>query len=128
MTDKKVIRTERGWAGHFICADKCKYRRNTLLNYDDIYIVVSTVGNLVFLGKREEIGCDRYYETMAFFSRDEDKIYHDANVEKQIYFDSNWRLGEDNIDWGKVDLQADEMHETVVKEITEKLEKGEIKK
>ena len=64
--DKGVKRTERGWGGHFIMADRCLFRRNTLLEYADRRFVVSTVGACYVDGKLEEIGHERYYETMAF--------------------------------------------------------------
>ncbi len=58
-------RTERGWAGHFICAERCRFRRNTLLEIGDMAIVVSTVGAMMSRGedKPETIGHERYYET-----------------------------------------------------------------
>tara|TARA_B100001964_G_C13968663_1_gene480896 strand:+ start:119 stop:484 length:366 start_codon:yes stop_codon:yes gene_type:complete len=108
-------RTERGWAGHFICAMRCKFRRNTLIEYKNKKIVVSTVGlmeNPLEEGKYDEIGYKRYYETMAFKANLKDKKYYDADVSQPIQFNSNWTI--DNID---DDNQANDMHEKVVKEL-----------
>ena len=61
--------TERGWAGHFICAARCNFRRNTLIESGDTRVVVSTVGALRLKEDRQgfsDLGCDRTYETMAF--------------------------------------------------------------
>ena len=114
-----VVRTERGWAGHFICADRCRFRRNTLLAYNDIKIVVSSVGLMKRDDKFDEVGAGRYFETMAFHANKDDKRYFDANVSKQVYFESDWAIAE--ID---ADDKANEMHEAVVGEIITKLEKG----
>lgn len=125
--------TERGWAGHFICADKCQFKRNTLLEYKDIKWVVSTVGAMPqseVLGKIPElcsengydtIGLNRYYETMAFEAQpvkdtDGNIIYYDADVSKMIDFDSKWAIG--HIDF-TTDKLANEMHESVVNELIE---------
>ena len=110
--EKKVKRTERGWAGHFICADRCLFRRNTLLEYENIKIVVSTVGRLFAnrQGRREivTVGCERYYETMAFYSDPNDTVYHDIDVERYIELGCDWQLNE--ID----DNKANNMHEMAV--------------
>lgn len=119
-----VKRTERGWAGHFICADRCMFRRNTLLECGNIKVVVSTVGLMKDPrdgGQWGEIGFQRYYETMAFHSDPNDTRYHDANVSRgQIRFESPWSI--DHLD---ADDQANLMHEMVVEELTERLEKGD---
>ena len=71
MTDE-LNRTERGWAGHFIGAHQCKFRRNTLLELGDVRIVVSAVGAMELqIGQTrkcpyEEVGYKRYFETMVF--------------------------------------------------------------
>ena len=114
-----VVRTERGWAGHFICANRCRFRRNTLLTYNDIKIVVSSVGLMEIDGKFDTVGVGRYFETMAFHAQKYDKRYFDADLRKQVFFDSDWAI--DEID---ADDKANEMHEAVVAEISTKLEKG----
>ena len=70
-------------------------------------------------GKFETIGVNRYYETMAFHSDPTDTKYYDANVSKQVYFDSDWAIAEPD-----ADDKANEMHEAVVAEISTKLEQG----
>ena len=104
---KEVKRTERGWAGHFICADSCKFRRNTLLEYKDSKIIVSTVGNMCIGNKIMNIGCFRYYETFAFRALF-DGTYYDVDVSKQLNFESNWALESYGFE---LDLEANDMHE-----------------
>jgi len=70
--------------------------------------------------KIEKIGSDRYYETMAFHAHLCLDKYWDADVSKEIYFDSPWTVSEKG-----ADDKANEMHEDVVSEITKKLLKGE---
>jgi len=127
---ENVVRTERGWAGHFICAQLCRFRRNTLLTYNDIRIVVSTVGLMENLLKGKgkgsdksfsELGYGRYFETMAFFADPNDTRYYDADVSKVLPFDSPWAIS--TID---ADDKANDMHEVVVAEITKRLENNEI--
>lgn len=121
---KEVKRTERGWAGHFICSDSCKFRRNTLLECGETKVVVSTVGNYFnSRGEYDQVGLDRDYETMVFYVDPRTGAYNDIDVERQIWFESPWAF---QIKKGDKypDLKANEMHETVVQEITEKLAKG----
>lgn len=110
--ENMVKRTERGWAGHFICSDRCNFRRNTLLEYEGNFIVVSTVGRMIVdsTGKPmlDTVGHDRYYETMAFYSDTSDLKFHDIDVERQIHLDCDWALKE--ID----DNKANDMHEKAV--------------
>lgn len=116
---KEVSRVERGWGGHFICASRCQFRRNTLLSYKDIKIVVSTVGLMEVNGKFEQIGLNRYYETMAFHANANDTRYYDADVSREISFESPWAISK--LD---ADDKANIMHENVVEEISNKLKDG----
>lgn len=121
--ENQVKRTERGWAGHFCCADRCLFRRNTLLEYNGLKVVVSTVGLMLRYPDCKEvemIGRDRHFETKAFLSSG--NKYDDADVGNPVSFESSWSLPEPDME-----LEANEMHENVVKEITECLLAGTLK-
>ena len=121
-----VKRTERGWAGHFICADRCLFRRNTLLELGCTRIVVSSVGlmkNFPPFDKEEKfttVGYDRHFETMAFMAQ-WDGRYWDADVSRQVGFDSPWAISEPD-----ADDRANDMHEAVVNELVHKLMTGNV--
>lgn len=119
----QVKRTERGWAGHFCCADRCLFRRNTLLEYGGLKVVVSTVGRMLNLkgDDFEPVGFKRHFETMAFVALENDK-FNDMDVTKEVAFSSPWALPEPDME-----LEANDMHENVVKEITGYLLAGTLK-
>ena len=127
MIINEVKVTERGWAGHFIFADRCLFRRNTLLEYKDRKWVVSTVGAYRTLeNKIGTIGHRRWYETMAFEAK-ERLGYIEADVEKEISFNSDWDIWGDS--WEEV-LEncngtpynvANDMHDRVVSELIDKI-------
>jgi hypothetical protein len=126
MTDKEEVRrTERGWAGHFICADMCRFRRNTLIEYGDKKWIVSTVGKMITTNSQTKkleyatIGISRYYETMAFVGSEIEKGYIDANVSEPIDFESDWAIGDIEDD---SEQRANEMNEKVVEELMEKIQ------
>lgn len=121
----KVKRTERGWAGHFIAANSCLFRRNTLLELGRKRIVVSTVGGMRNAdGGLETIGAGgRFYETMAFAAH-KSGPYWEANVTKQLSFESEWSICAESsrlLPLG-VDNDANDMHELVVAEFVRKME------
>lgn len=122
LENKEVKRTERGWAGHFCCAHRCTFHRNTLLEYNGKMIVVSTVGMMRMNNDDiEVIGCDRYYETMCFEADYSDTKYYDINVEKEIKFISNNAIKEKY-----ADNKANDMHEAVVSEISDMMVNNKI--
>lgn len=118
----EVVRTERGWAGHFCGASNCLFRRNTLLECGDTRIVVSTVGLYLPFGYKDTrefqaIGTDgRMFETMAFFAKRKFDRYWDADVSKQVSFNSKW-----SIHHADADDEANIMHENVVDEISKNM-------
>ena len=128
MARSKVKRIERGWGGHFCASNSCLFKRNTLLEYGKQRIVVSTAGNMRYernldVSKAKEIGCNRFYETMAFHGCDENG-YVEADVGREVSFDSKWAI--DHIEQ-MTDLEANDMHEAVVDEIAARMIKGDYK-
>lgn len=127
MIINEVKVTERGWAGHFILADRCLFRRNTLLEYKGKKWVVSTVGAYrICENKMDSIGYRRWYETMAFEAK-ERFGFIEADVKKEIFFDSEWGIWGDS--WEEVckncndtpDNAANDMHDKVVSELIDKI-------
>lgn len=129
----KAKRTERGWAGHFCCANRCRFRRNTLLEKGEVRIVVSSVGLMEKwtgdprqdknVSGFENIGSGRYYETMAFHAEPAPSRYFDADVSREVDFDAPWYI--DKID---ADDKANAQHEAVVAEIEARMAAGEFDK
>lgn len=119
--NKEIKTTERGWAGHFICSDLCYFRRNTLIEYRDIKIVINTVGALFSNGKVDMVGQNRYYETEAFHSNEEDTKYHNADITQKVDLGCKWAIDRFDED---TDNEANEMHDNAVKWVCEQLEKG----
>lgn len=120
---KNVRKTERGWAGHFCCSHECLFRRNTLVELGNKKIVVSTVGLMLSPEDSEDtfikIGIDTYFETMCFYSNNNE--FDDADGQKPIFVDKPHYIGEPNRE-----IDANNMHETIVNEITEKLLAGRL--
>ena len=127
MIINEVNVIERGWAGHFMLIDRCLFRRNTLLEYKDRKWVVSTAG--VYRNREDiidSIGHRRWYETRAFEAKEEGG-YIEADIEKEIFFDSEWGIWGDS--WKEVcdnyhytpDNAANSMHDKVVSELIEKI-------
>jgi hypothetical protein len=107
---------EQGWAGHFCGGSQCRFHRNTVI---DGKIIVSTVGDWrpkSLLQEVEELGFNRFYETMAFECKKEGHYFH-ADVEKRIYFDGIWSIDEFNED---SDWKANMLHDRIVQQLLER--------
>jgi len=121
MTNLQKIKiTERGWAGHFCASHHCGFRRNTLIEKGKNKIIVSTVGNYNLPGADDldkKIGYERYYETMVFKAK-KVGIYWEADVTKEVPFESPWAINELETE---TDQKANDMHENVVREIADLL-------
>ena len=118
---EEVKITYRGWAGHFICAYRCQFQLNTLLEYKDTKVVVSTVGRMLKNPQRledgfETIGHNRHFETMAFYAFKDSDGFIDAEPGNEYPFSSEWAY-EDPED----EMKATKGHWKVVEEIKNNL-------
>ena len=95
-----------------------------MLEHENKFVVISTVGFCVLDKQIVEIALNTYYETKAFLSDSSDTKYHDADVSKELLLSSNCYITEMN---ENSDLLANEMHEQVVKEVAQRLEENNIK-
>jgi len=119
----KVKRTERGWPGHFICADQCIFRRNTLLECGDTRIVVSTVGGMRDSNDTYTGIAGHFAETLCFHAERVSGLYWDADVSRQLSVGCG-RTGEGcDVD---SDMLANNAHEATVAELTKLLKAGEV--
>lgn len=128
-----VTKTESGWPAHFCCGNRCVYHRNTLLEWHDIRIIVSTVGSFMpDPGRSDEIdhigysdGKKKFYETMVFEAIFINP-YWEINVTKPIYPNAQVAIAATSAKDlpREVDNLADQMHETVVQEICEAMQNG----
>lgn len=117
---------ERGWASHFIGARWCFFRRNTLLEYNGISIVVSTVGRMwkdtPSGGKFMKLSYlhNNYFETMVFFT-DKTK-FKDADVAKDVLYQEHYEgVGVED------ELLVNATHDKIVDLMMQKLLNNEIK-
>lgn len=121
-----VTRTERGWPGHFICSNRCFYRRNTLLQTSITNLIVSSVGNLHEINKSEPqpIGHNRFYETMVFVAK-QIGPYLEADVHATLEEGSpSFACGEFNTLPADIDSLMDTYHEERVAFWAQRLQEG----
>lgn len=130
----RVFRKEVGWGGHFIGVQDCLFRRNTHLRQGEKIIVISTIGNYRpyrtgnTLGEIEIISADAYYETMVFYADSNDKVYFDADISRPIKVYTNNHITAEMFKKTETpDIDANRMHELIVKEVKDRLENGLIK-
>jgi len=120
-TIREVKRTERGWAGHFVGAHHCEFRRNTLLECGEERLVVSTIGAYTPKqdGKYAWVNAYGFYETLVFKAGKEP--FWDADTTRQVLVEGTWYIDKLR---SFVDIEANNMHEAAVCKVTEHLREG----
>jgi len=119
-----VKRSEWEGDSNCICADECLFKRSTLLVYNGVSVVVSTIG-----AKYDDINNMKtleppydyhYFETMAFYIKKDGTGDYIMDVKKEIHFASPWQVMEIT-----VDDKANDMYEVVCSEIEQRLLGGD---
>lgn len=124
ISDVDLSIEERGWPAHLIVADRCRFRRNTLVQSGAIAVVVSTVGDFYESHKDinpTTVGSERYYETRAFYAQEDEDGYLDANTAREFAL-----KGETGIAYysAESDRAANLMHENAVSEVCQRIEQA----
>ena len=112
MKNPKVHTIERGWPGHYVCSERCMFRRNTLLICGEKRLQVSTVGRMS--GKFKELdGVGSLYETRAFLIKKNGFVDYDTEI----------TINSKNILCVLDDEGANNMHDRAVKEFKKRIVK-----
>lgn len=111
--------SHRGWPGHFIQNSRCRFHCNTLIEFGETRVVVSTVGHMIEDDRVVPIGSGgRTYETMVFHAElDEEGVWEAGDRQVEIRGQHEWT--------GFNDLGPQRGHDAIVKEIVDRLEAGE---
>lgn len=120
-----VIVTERGYPAHFCLSERCGFVRNTLLEYGDNKLIVSTVGRMRSLDdkKYERTNASAYYETMVFRAV-YIKPYWEIDPLSELYIDGVPRELTEDI-CHESDFIADLIHDNMVNHIKTNMENYE---
>jgi hypothetical protein len=118
--------TERGWPGHYCCAEACRFRRNTLVEGKLGRVVVSTVGdehtNTEGKTRPQHIGAGvvhrqwRWYETMVFCVEKRGSYFVADGGDNLEEHDLPWAIEADCAEDLPLDVDniADHIHESIV--------------
>jgi hypothetical protein len=120
-----VIVTERGYSAHFCLSERCRFVRNTLLEYGDNKLIVSTVGRMRSLDdkKYERTNASAYYETMVFKAVYIEP-YWEIDPLSELYIDGVPRELTEDI-CHESDFKADLIHDNMVNHIKTNMENYE---
>ena len=123
----KIITSERGWPGHYILGARCMFTRNTLVEYGEQKVVVSTVGMQLDIHTPplgtvyEEIAAGRYYETLSFAGALSNIDTVEADVSREVSTKLPWAIAEQF-----KNVEANIMHEATVVEVSALMEGGSV--